>query len=120
MGFFFSQNIDLIKFPWDCDQIPGPVCLMLGPGIPYSVGSNEGVIMYVMLMVGHLIQLYVIQSYYCSRDILTEVALMLKTRVRSTPLVFSIHYSLCFLHIYIVHCSSSTQMHDDMSQEIKV
>lgn len=58
---------------------------MIGPGIPYSKGSNEGVIMYVMLMVGHLIQLHVIQSYYCSRDILTEVALMLKTRASSTP-----------------------------------
>lgn len=79
--------------------------------------------MYVMLMVGHLIQLYVIQSYYYSRDILTEVALMLKTRVSSNPpsWVFSQHYSLYFLHIYIVHCSSSsTQVHDHMSQEIKV
>lgn len=39
-----------------------------------------------MLMVGHLIQLYVIQRYYCSRDILTEVALMLKLELAVAPL----------------------------------
>lgn len=51
-----------------------------------------------MLMIGHLIQLYVIESYYSSRDVLTEMALMLKTTVSSSLLGF---FPLSLLHIYI-------------------
>lgn len=49
-------------------------------------------------MIGHLIQLYVIESYYSSRDVLTEMALMLKTTVSSSLLGF---FPLSLLHIYI-------------------
>lgn len=54
-----------------------------------------------MLMTGHLIQLYVIESYYSSRDILTEVALVLKTTVSSSLWGVFQHHSLSLLHIYI-------------------
>lgn len=67
-------------------------------------------------MSDHLIQPYVIQSYYCSRDVLTEVALMLQTTVSiSPPGVFP---SLFLMYIYIVH-SSSTRMQTTCPQRFE-